>query len=125
MYFLLVEYVLHTNSSRCEQMFVSNALGFCNTVRHFVGSSALRRSLWRRLNCFIERNAPREIQARSGCQKHTRKHKHNTRSKHVQYKPTNRGYTKMNAIRTVIYTHRYTQNYRVPGSFYPDSLLTE
>lgn len=68
---LFAEYTLHANSSQCEQMLVSNALGFCTTVRHFVGSSALRRSPWRCLNCFIERNKTRDTQARSGCQEHT------------------------------------------------------
>ena len=33
--FLHVKCASHANSSQCEQMLVSNALGFCTTVRHF------------------------------------------------------------------------------------------
>lgn len=61
----------HANSSQCEQMLASNVLGFCTTIRHLLGSSAQRRSLWRCLNCFIERNKTKDTQARSGSQEHT------------------------------------------------------
>lgn len=108
--------VLHANSSQCEQMLVSNTLGSLYHSQAFLGSSALRRSPQRCLNCFIERNTTKDTQARSGCQEHTLAHIHKHSMHSSLYTNPHMQTIQKHTLAVEIHKCTHPQSSRVPGN---------